>query len=122
MNASALRFFVFFSILSAFALAEECPQPLLNGNAVVSIEGRFINREFKRVHVDIIWRHRQDSIDTFDITISRKESYRYISAKEFRYMEFKPEGIRRQMAMHHLKENIGDSPRGTVVKGLFARW
>ncbi|MBP5247821.1 MAG: hypothetical protein J6Z31_08200 [Fibrobacter sp.] len=91
-------------------MGEECPKPLVNENAVISLEGRFINREFKRVHVDIIWLHRPNSADTFDISITGKESYRYISAKEFRYMEFKQDGVRRLMAMHHLKENVGESP------------
>jgi len=110
MTAPVFRFFAFICILSAFAFAEECPEPLVQENAVISLEGRFVNRDFRRIHVDIIWLHRPNSADTFDITISRKESFRYVSAKEYRYMEFKPGGIRRQMAMHHLKENIGESP------------
>lgn len=110
MTASVFRIFAFLCLFSAFAFAEECPEPLVQENAVISLEGRFVNRDYKRIHVDIIWRHKPTSADTFDITVSRKESFRYVSAKEFRYMEFKPENVRRQMAMHHLKENIGESP------------
>ena len=109
MRASAFLFF-FVNLFSVFALADVCPQDFIGTSAVISLEGRFVNREFSRVHTDIIWRHHPNEADTFDITLSGKESYRYISTPDFRYLEFKKENVRRQMAMHHLQEYIGESP------------
>ena len=103
---TALLLALFFSSVCA----EECPKLLMDSAAVISAEGRFINREHSRIHVDIIWQHQPFTADTFDISVSGKESFRYVSAENFRYIELKPENFRRLMAMHHLKENIGESP------------
>ena len=95
--------------MSVEIVAEECPQLLVDSAAIISIEGRFVNREHSRVHVDIMWQHEPLSADTFDISLPHS-AFRYVSAPQFRYVEIKPENIRRQMAMHHLKEFIGETP------------
>ena len=69
MRASAFLFF-FVNLFSVFALADVCPQDFIGTSAVISLEGRFVNREFSRVHTDIIWRHYPNEADTFDITLS----------------------------------------------------
>lgn len=83
----------------------------------VSLEGRFVNRDFFPVHLSLAWKHVPGSADTFDIVLSGKESFRYVSSKDFRYMEFQKEKARRQMARHHLQEFIGNSRSpGTISK------
>lgn len=98
-------------LISLFSglFAAECEFSLVDSAAVISIEGRFVNREFSRVGIDLIWQRTQLA-DTFDIVLSGSESFRYVSSPDFRYMEYRPENVRRQMATHHLKENIGNSP------------
>ncbi len=97
-------------ICAVLSLAEECPRALISSAAVVSAEGRFVNRENLSVRFDLIWQHLPGIADTFDITLSGKRSFRYVSSPDFRYLEYLPGRIPRQMAMHHLKENIGESP------------
>lgn len=97
-------------ICAALSPAEECPVAILPSAVVVSAEGRFVNRENIEVHVDLMWQHLPGIADTFDVTLSGNRSFRYVSAPDFRYMEYLPGRIPRQMAMHHLKENIGESP------------
>lgn len=109
MRFSRKTFFLL-AFLPFASFAEECPSPWIDFPAVISAEGRFINRENVRVHVDLIWQHLPDAADTFDITISGRESFRYISSADYRYMEYFPGRIPRQMAMHHLRETIGKSP------------
>lgn len=92
------------------AISAECPENPLADNARISVEGRFINREYLPVHFSLSWRHAPQAADTFDIVLSGKESFRYVSAQDFRYVEFQKENARRQMAMHHLQEFIGESP------------
>lgn len=107
------RFFfkaAFFLGIFGTLSAEEPTDKRLDSDARISIEGRFINREFSPVHLSLSWRHATASADTFDIVLSGKDSFRYVSARDFRYMEFRKENARRQMATHHLQEFIGESP------------
>ena len=62
---TALLLALFFSSVCA----EECPKLLMDSAAVISAEGRFINREHSRIHVDIIWQHQPFTADTFDISV-----------------------------------------------------
>lgn len=108
------RFFLatFLLAFSAVSLPADCPENpegKLGSDAQISVEGRFINREFLPVHLSLSWRHAPTSADTFDIVLSN-DSFRYVSAENFRYMEFRKENARRQMASHHLQEFIGESP------------
>ncbi|MCK9181882.1 MAG: hypothetical protein M0P13_03245 [Fibrobacteraceae bacterium] len=77
---------------------------------LISAEGQFINREYSRIRIELFWKHHVQAPDSFDITISGKTSYRYITTPNYRYIEMLPQKIKRQMAIHHLKEYIGISP------------
>lgn len=114
MRKSQMKTAVFLSAFLCAVLAApspaECPTAASDENFLASIEGRFVNREFFPVHVDLVWRHAPLSADTFDIILSGRESFRYVSTKDFRFMEYRKEKVRRQMASHHLGEFIGDSP------------
>ncbi len=104
---ASIPLFVLFAVSLSVA---NCPEIPLDSDFQISIEGRFVNRDFFPVHLDLAWRHALGSADTFDIVLSGKESFRYVSSKDFRYMEFRKENARRQIAMHHLQEFIGESP------------
>ncbi len=93
-----------------FAECPASPDSTFDSDAQISVEGRFTNREFLPVHFSLSWRHVPGSADTFDIVLSGKDSFRYVSSRDFRYMEFRKENARRQMARHHLQEFIGESP------------
>lgn len=114
--------FPFFCALCLFCSlhAAECEFSFADSAAVISIEGRFVNREFSRIGIDLIWQKAE--ADTFDVTVSGRESYRYVSTPDFRYMEYRPENVRRLLAAHHLKENIGASPLKWDDLELLARF
>lgn len=97
-------------IFAAGTFGEEVPGTRLDSSVVVSVEGQFVNRDFSPVRFDLVWKHLPASADTFDIVLSDGESFRYVSSGSFRYMEYRNEKVRRQMAAHHLKEFIGESP------------
>lgn len=107
---AAILHAAFLGGLLAVSSPAECPQGAASENFLASIEGRFVNREFSPVHVDLVWRHAPLSADTFDIILSGRESFRYVSTENFRFMEYRRERARRQMATHHLVEFIGESP------------
>ncbi len=101
---------IFLGFFAESLFSAECPENSLDTGFQASIEGRFVNRDFFPVHFTLFWRHVPRSADTFDIVLSGRDSFRYVSSKDFRYMEFRKEKARRQMARHHLQEFIGESP------------
>jgi len=110
MSRIFLASVLFFGFFAESLSADECSESTLDSEVQVSLEGRFVNRDFFPVHLSLAWIHVPGSADTFDIVLSGKESFRYVSSKDFRYMEFRKEKARRQMARHHLQEFIGESP------------
>lgn len=104
---------------------ELCPHTFLDKDMIVNMEGWFINPQHSRARIDIEWRHHEaDKLDTFFIHLPNTPSYKYITAETSRYIEKDSPRIRRQMAMHHLKEEIGNTPvryddLELLARGLF---
>lgn len=100
-----------FSALSIAVCAQSlCPHYLVTSPMVVNIEGRFVNIKHSRVSMDIEWRHHPESIDTFFVNLPDREQFRFITTGDARYMETGNANVKRQLASHHLKENIGETP------------
>lgn len=103
-----------FLITAALSIAVSaqslCPHYLVTTPMVVNIEGRFINIKHSRVSMDMEWRHHPESIDTFFVNLPDREQFRFITTGSSRYLEMGPSKIKRQLASHHLKENIGETP------------
>jgi len=77
---------------------------------VINIEGKFVNEERNRTSMSVEWRHHGDDLDTFFVDLYDRPSFKFITAGKFRYMELGNSGIKRQLGLHHLKENIGKTP------------
>lgn len=119
------------AILLATALAfnaqaqELCPHTMLDRDMIVNMEGWFINPQHSRARIDIEWRHHEEAKrDTFFIHLPGKPSFKYISDATYRYLEKDNPKVKRQMAMHHLKEQIGNTPvryddLELLARGLF---
>lgn len=106
-------FAIVFALVSAIAANAQdlCPHKLVDKDMIVNIEGSFINAEHSRARIDIEWRHHEVlNLDTFFIHLPNKPSIMYITGKSWRYVRFSEPNIKRQMAMHHLKEDIGKTP------------
>jgi hypothetical protein len=87
-----------------------CPHFLLNSAMVVNIEGFFVNEKMSRASLDVEWRHHPDALDTFFVNQPDVPKFNFITAGEYRYMEFPDIKIKRQLGTHHLKEHIGETP------------
>ena len=94
---------------SAFSQTS-CPHFLLNGPMVVNIEGFFVNEKMSRASLDVEWRHHPEALDTFFVNQPDVPKFNFITAGEYRYMEFPDIKVKRQLGTHHLKENIGETP------------
>ena len=87
-----------------------CPHKLVDRDLIVNMEGSTINAQHSRARIDIEWRHHEElQQDTFFIHLPGKPSFKYITGKTDRYLEYDSPKIRRQMAMHHLREDIGNT-------------
>ena len=99
------------AMLTAVASAQSlCPHYLVSSPMVVNIEGRFINVKHSRVSMDVEWRHHPESIDTFFVNLADREQFKFITTGISRHIELGKNKIKRQLGMHHLKENIGETP------------
>ena len=87
-----------------------CPHFLLESPMVVNIEGFFINQKMSRASLDVEWRHHPDALDTFFVNQPDVPKFNFITAGEYRYMEFPDIKVKRQLGTHHLKETIGETP------------
>lgn len=110
-----MRFFfaIFFALVATATIPAQdlCPHKLVDKDMIVNIEGWFINAQHSRARIDLEWRHHEtQDIDTFFVHLPDKPSFKYITSKGWRYIEFSSPNIKRQMAMHHLKEDIGKTP------------
>ena len=108
----------FTKIIFAMALAcsgaasaqDLCPRYLLEKDLVVNIEGRFVNEQKIRTSMDIQWRHHQEALDTFWVSFPEATPFSFVTAGESRYLEFDNPKVKRQLGLHHLRENIGNTP------------
>lgn len=101
----------FLGALSIVVSAQSlCPLYLAAAPMVVNIEGRFVNVKHSRVSMDIEWRHHPESIDTFFVNLPDREQFRFITTGSSRYLEMGASKVKRQLASHHLKETIGETP------------
>ncbi len=99
------------TLVAGGAFAQElCPRYLLEKDLVVNIEGRFVNEQKVRTSMDIQWRHHQEALDTFLVSFPEAKPFRFVTAGEYRYLEFDNPKVKRQLGLHHLRENIGDTP------------
>ncbi|MCF0222094.1 MAG: hypothetical protein HUK19_07355 [Fibrobacter sp.] len=110
-----LRGFTVSSIFSALVATaamgqSSCPHFLLNSPMVVNIEGHFVNAQNSRSSIYTEWRHHPESLDTFFVHLPNHPQFNFITAGAYRYILFPDTRIKRQLAQHHLKENIGDTP------------
>lgn len=103
---------ILFAGLAAAANAQEiCVHKLLDKSVIANIEGSFINEQHSRARIDVEWRHHeQESLDTFTIHMDHGTKIRYITADTHRYIEQDSPKLKRQMGMHHLREDIGNTP------------
>jgi hypothetical protein len=49
-------------------------------------------------------------LDTFFVTFPNEKPFHFVTAGEYRYMEFENPRVRRQLGLHHLRETIGHTP------------
>lgn len=99
-----------FPILAQNGKKTVCPRLLTNTSMVVNIDGKFVNEERNRTRVSIEWRHHSDALDTFFVKPNDSRPFNYITAGKYRYMEFEEGKVKRQLGLHHLRENIGQTP------------
>lgn len=99
-----------FTIMANAAKQNTCPHLLTNSSMVVNIEGKFINEERNRTNMSIEWRHHNNALDTFFVNLYDSPSFKFITSGSYRYMEIGENKIKRQLGLHHLKENIGKTP------------
>ncbi|SMG44574.1 hypothetical protein [Fibrobacter sp. UWB13] len=92
------------------SLQKVCPHLLTNSAMIINVEGKFVNEEKNKTNIKIEWRHHNDALDTFFVNSSGSRPFNYITAGKFRYMEFEGGKIKRQLGLHHLRENIGNTP------------
>ena len=87
-----------------------CPHKLVDRDMIVNMEGSVINAQHSRARIDIEWRHHEaEQLDTFFIHLPGQPSFKYITGKTDRYLEYDSPRVKRQMAMHHLREDIGNT-------------
>lgn len=108
------RSLIFAAIVCVAANAEGdadfCPRTLIDTPMSIKIEGDFINIQQNQVHMNVEWRHHVDALDTFDISISNQEPFYFITAGDYRYTYAPGSKAKRQLASHHLRENLGSTP------------
>lgn len=104
---SALLFAV--GLVPAFA-QNACPQFLLDSAMVVNVEGRFVNVQKSRASLDIEWRHHPESLDSFFVNLPDRKSFVFVTAGDFRFLEYHSPKVKRQLGLHHLRDNIGNTP------------
>lgn len=77
---------------------------------VVNIEGHFVNAKNSRSNFYTEWRHHPESLDTFFVHLPDRPQFNFVTAGAYRYLVFPETKIKRQLGLHHLKENIGETP------------
>lgn len=87
-----------------------CPHFMLDSAMIVNVEGRFINVQKSRASLDIEWHHHPEALDTFFVNLPNKKSFKFVTAGEYRYMEYNAPRVKRQLGLHHLRETIGNTP------------
>jgi len=102
--------FLLFVFMGQIFAQDICYQSLVEKSFLINFEGRFINSEKSRSHIDVSWRHHEQAPDSFYVYLSGKRSFLFISTNDYRVLWIQPENVKRQMATHHLKEKIGNTP------------
>lgn len=97
-------------IMAQSDLKKICPRLLTKSSMVINIDGKFVNEEKNRTKLSIEWRHHSDALDTFFVNLNESPSFNYITAGKYRYMEFEGGKVKRQLGLHHLREDIGNTP------------
>lgn len=102
---------IFCAFVATAAIGQNsCPHFLLSSPMVVNIEGHFVNAKNSRSNLYTEWRHHPESLDTFFVHLPDRPQFNFVTAGAYRYIFFPDTKIKRQLGMHHLKENIGDTP------------
>lgn len=108
-----MRFFIFtisFFFLGQLFAQDVCYESLIEKSFLVNFEGLFVNNQKSRSHIDIIWKHHESAPDSFQVYLSGQRSFLFITTPDYRLIWIQPENVKRQMATHHLRETIGNSP------------
>ena len=63
-----------------------------------------------RTSLAIEWHHHNNTLDTFFVNTPNQDKFLFITAGDYRYQEIGPSRTKRQLGLHHLKENIGNTP------------
>lgn len=108
-----MRFFIsiiLFLFLGQLFAQDVCYQSLIEKPFLINFEGHFVNSQKSRSHIDIVWRHHENAPDSFQVYLSGQRSFLFITTPDYRLIWIQPENVKRQMATHHLRENIGNSP------------
>lgn len=107
-----LQYFIILGLFSASAIYAQhlCPRFMLTTPMKVSIEGHFVNVQQNRASIDIEWRHHPDALDSFLVSFPNRKPFTYVTAGEYRYIEYTSPKVKRQLGQHHLRESIGDTP------------
>ena len=98
------------AIMAKSNMQKICPHILTNSSMIINIDGKFVNEERNKTRVSIEWRHHSDALDSFFVNLNDSPSFHYITAGKYRYMEFEEGKVKRQLGLHHLRENIGKTP------------
>ena len=108
-----IAFALAFALLPASYGQDLCVHKLFERSMIANIEGWFINVQHSRARIDIEWRHHeQEQVDTFFIHLPDRPSFKYITTNDLRYIEQDFPKLKRQMAMHHLRDEIANTPIG----------
>lgn len=100
-----------FSLGCVQAFAQNvCPKFMLDSALIVNIEGRFVNAQQTRSSIDVEWRHHPEALDTFFVSMPTQKPFAFVTAGEYRYLEYRNPKIKRQLGLHHLRETIGNTP------------
>ncbi len=106
-----IAFALAFALLPASYGQDLCVHKLFERSMIANIEGWFINVQHSRARIDIEWRHHeQEQVDTFFIHLPDRPSFKYITTNDLRYIEQDFPKLKRQMAMHHLRDEIANTP------------
>jgi hypothetical protein len=109
LTVIAISFFTT-ALMAKTNIQKVCPRLLTNSAMIVNIEGKFVNEERNKTSVSIEWRHHNDDLDSFFVNLNDSPSFNYITAGRYRYMEFEGGKVKRQLGLHHLRDNIGKTP------------
>ena len=89
---------------------EICSKTLTDRPIIINFEGKFINAQKSRTSLSVEWRHHPEATDSFFVSLPDRDAVTYVTTPDYRFIEIGASRIKRQMAEHHLRESIGNTP------------